>query len=154
MSYTVTMMDKTEYFVTLEEGEAIKELWLDPKGQRIFQINDDQYLINSIKSVKKTIERIVPTVDDDHRLPEPNRCRGKNSIQREITMIIVKKYGKDWTKYAADKQLRERIRSYLRSKSTTWCDNHDNLCVCDVEFQPEKVNFAEVFNIFPGAKVI
>lgn len=148
----ITFKDGLIIDVELERGQKIFDLWMSGKPGLKFELDGEGYLVSDIRRIKDVHRPVIKPIEDSSRLLEASRCRGRRSIQREITKLIVRKYPNNWKTYIGDAELRNRIREYLRKKSTFWCDG--NSCVCGQDYTPDPSAYSDFLAIFPNSSLV
>lgn len=152
MSYQISFKGFNTPSITVSDdrGKKVKDLWFGGQKNTPIDIDGNAYLVGDIKR----IEHVADPQPSRLALPEPDKCKGQFSIQREINNLIKDQYPKDWAKRIQSTKFREEIRKKLREQpGVLWCDYKANECVCDKEKPADPSAMDNVRKVFGAASV-
>ena len=151
MSYDLTLIGGRVIRVTDQQGGIVKDHKLNGDKDEVMEFGDDVIELNRIKLIEK-VHDPLPDRHKEERALDYSRCRGQRSIQKEVMMLIRKKYPREWPKYFRDNEYKEKIRLWLHESSPkAWCDAKTGECSCDADYKAQKSSKTAVLDMFPGA---
>lgn len=152
MSYDLHLIGGGMIRVTDEQGEQAKHLKATGSSDELLQLDKDLIEIGRVKHIEYVYQPATNLQDLSLPALPDNRCKGQHSIQKEIMILIRKKYPREWPKYFRDAEYKEKIRLWLRESSAkAWCDAKMGECACQADYVPSRASHAVVLDMFPGA---